>query len=83
MLEKKSRRPTDLREVFATYEVALSPLTISLGLTFAIYWLARFFSFNKTIPMMLGASLGFFIGLRRLINYLKKKSLEQADAKKE
>ncbi|MDJ0625744.1 MAG: hypothetical protein QNJ31_05195 [Candidatus Caenarcaniphilales bacterium] len=78
MLERKKTSPKgrsrEFREFMLAYESAMSPLILPLVLGFAGYWICDFFKFPVAIGLIAGFILGFVVGLRRLVVFLKNRN---------
>jgi hypothetical protein len=72
MPEIKKPSPNELREAFAAYEAAVSPLILAVALGLLGALIDKHFSFTHKFGMLFGATIGFFFGLKRLIQFLKK-----------
>jgi putative Mn2+ efflux pump MntP len=74
MPETKKPSPNELRDAFAAYEAAVSPLTLAVALGLLGAFIDRHFAFTHKLAMLFGASIGFFFGLKKLIQFLKKRN---------
>ncbi|MDX1919273.1 MAG: hypothetical protein SFU25_00895 [Candidatus Caenarcaniphilales bacterium] len=73
MPERKKSNGSEISETFLAYEVSLSPVILPLVLGFVGYYFSHKFNFPEIMGILGGGILGVIIGVKRLIDFLKKK----------